>query len=133
MAAQLKCVVVTPERTVLDAPAEFVALPLFDGEIGILPSRSPMIGRLGFGEMRVKRDSHVDRFYVEGGFVEVIGDVVSVLTNRAVRAEQLDEATAREQLAAAWARPAKTPELMELRNRAVAQARAEIRVAQRAR
>lgn len=133
MAVQLKCIVVTPERTVLDQSAEFVALPLFDGEIGILPSRSPMIGRLGFGEMRVKRDDRVERYYVEGGFVEVIGDVVSVLTNRAVRAEELDEATARESLSDAWNRPSRTPELMALRDRAIAQARAEIHVAQRAR
>ena len=31
----LRCVVVTPEATILDRPAEFVALPLYDGEIGI--------------------------------------------------------------------------------------------------
>lgn len=41
MAGQLKCVVVTPERTVLDEQAEFVALPLYDGEIGILGAAAP--------------------------------------------------------------------------------------------
>ena len=47
-------VVVTPERTLFDELVEFVALPLFDGELGILPGRSPMIGRLGFGELRTR-------------------------------------------------------------------------------
>lgn len=134
MAGQLKCVVVTPERTVLDEQAEFVALPLFDGEIGILAGRSPLIGRLGFGEMRIKRDENQEeRYYVEGGFVEVLNDVISVLTNRAIPAGEVDETRAREQLAAARERPARTPELMAIRDRAVAQARAEMRVAQRVR
>ncbi len=48
----LQCIVVTPERTVFDQPAEFVALTLFDGEIGIAPGHAPLIGRLGCGEMR---------------------------------------------------------------------------------
>lgn len=133
MAGQLQCVVVTPERTVLDEQAEFVALPLFDGEIGILPSRSPMIGRLGFGEMRIKHNDHFRRYYVEGGFVEVVNDVVSVLTNRAVLAEELDEQVAKEDLVTALAREAHSPELMVARDRAVDQARAEIRVARRGR
>ncbi len=51
---KLHCIVVTPEQTVLDEPADFVALPLFDGEIGIAPGHSPMIGRLGYGEMRIQ-------------------------------------------------------------------------------
>jgi F-type H+-transporting ATPase subunit epsilon len=130
---QLQCVVVTPEETLLDQQAEFVALPLFDGEIGVLPGRSPLIGRLGFGEMRIKGAAGTTRFYVEGGFVEVTGDVVSVLTNRAIPSGKLDEGVAREQLSTARSRPANTPELMALRDRAVAQARAEVRVAQRSR
>lgn len=128
----MKCIVVTPERTVCDEPADFVALPLYDGEIGIAPSHSPMIGRLGNGELRIRLGETAKRYYVEGGFVEVLDDVVSVLTNRAVPARELDVATAREQLAAAQKRPAHTPELTAIRDRVVSQARAQIRVAERA-
>ena len=130
--AQLQCILVTPEATLLDEPAEFVALPLFDGEIGIAPRHTPMIGRLGYGEMRITHGGTTGRFYLEGGFVEVLNDVVSVLTSRAVPAEQLDEALSREQLEAARSRPANTPELMAIRDRAVAQSRAQVRVARRA-
>ena len=70
----LECVVVTPEETTLQTPAQFIALPLFDGEIGIAPGRAPMIGRLGFGEMRIREGNHVYRYYVDGGFVEVSGN-----------------------------------------------------------
>ena len=76
----LQCLVVTPETTLLDERCEFVVLPLFDGEIGIAPLHSPMIGRLGVGEMRLRQGETVRRFYVEGGFVEVVNDTVAVLT-----------------------------------------------------
>ena len=129
---QLKCIVVTPEKTVRDQAADFAALPLYDGEIGIAPRHSPMIGRLGNGELRIVLDGSPVRYYVEGGFVEVVNNVVSVLTNRAIPAGEIDEAVAREQLLAAQQRPAHTPELMAIRQRAVLQARAQIHVAQRA-
>jgi F-type H+-transporting ATPase subunit epsilon len=130
---KLQCIVVTPEKTILDQSADFVALPLFDGEIGLAPGRSPMIGRLGAGEMRIVRKDHDQavRYYIEGGFVEVVDDVVSVLTNRAVRAEDLVEEVAQDHLAAARERSAHSPELMEIRDRLVSQARAELRVARR--
>jgi F-type H+-transporting ATPase subunit epsilon len=127
----MQCIVVTPERTVLDQSADFVALTLFDGEIGIAPGRAPMIGRLGFGEMRIRRDGTTDRYYVDGGFVEVLGDVVTVLTHRAVPATEIDEAVAREQLASAISRRPAAPEAAAARDRAVRQARGQLRVAHR--
>ncbi len=51
---RLQCVVVTPERTLFDELVEFVALPLYDGELGVLPGRTPLIGRLGYGELRTR-------------------------------------------------------------------------------
>ena len=128
----LQLVVVTPEATVLDESATFVALPLFDGEIGIAPLHSPMIGRLGYGEMRVTHGGRVDRYYLDGGFVQVVDDVVSVLTGRALPASILDAHVAAEQLAEARRRPSNTPELMALRDRAELQARAQLRVARHA-
>jgi len=127
----MRCIVVTPEETLRDTPAEFVALPLFDGEIGIAPGHSPMIGRLGSGEMRITQDQEVRRYYVEGGFVEVLGGTVSVLTGRAAPAESLNEAAAIEALEAARRQPATTPEQQDQRDRAVARCRAQIRVARR--
>lgn len=128
---QLQCILVTPERTVRDEPADFVALPLFDGEIGIAPGRAAMIGRLGNGELRIRRGEQTERFYVEGGFVEVVADVVSVLTNRAVPAEDIDPAVSKELLDAARERPAHSAELIAIRERNVNQARAQLRVAQK--
>ena len=129
----LQCIVVTPERTLYDQSAEFVAMTLFDGEIGIAPGHTPMIGRMGCGEMRIRREGRTDCYYVEGGFVEVLDDVVSVLTQRAVLAAEIDEAVAKEQLFFAQSRAAATPEALAIRDRAVAQSRAQLRVARRTR
>src|SRR5262245_65465640 len=93
--AELTCTVVTPEQTALETKAEFVALPLFDGEIGIAPNHSPLIGRLGYGELRIKAGGQTAAYYVDGGFVQVAGNVVAVLTNRAVPVESLDATAAR--------------------------------------
>jgi len=94
---RIRCVVVTPERTLFDNVVEFVSLPLFDGELGVLPGRSPLIGRLGFGELRTKVGGSSRRYFVDGGFAQVRDDVVTVLTNRATPAEAIDtEAAARE-------------------------------------
>ena len=127
----LQCTVVTPETTVYDESASFVALTLFDGEIGIAPGRMPLIGRLGFGEMRINRPGGTDRYYIEGGFVEVIGNVVTLLTQRAVPAAELDEAVLAEQLETARTQTANTEQLISSRDAAVTKTRAQLRVARR--
>lgn len=124
--AQLTCIVVTPEETALEQEADFVALPLFDGEAGIAPDHSPLIGRLGYGEMRVRQGDTVERFYVDGGFVQVRDNVVSILTNRALPVTEVDAEQAREQLEQAIQRKANTPELMDARDRMIAQARGQL-------
>jgi F-type H+-transporting ATPase subunit epsilon len=125
---ELQCIVVTPERTVCEEMVDFVAVPLFDGEIGIAPGHTPLIGRLGFGELRLHGDEGVRRYYVEEGFVEVLHNVVTLLTQRAVPAGELDAAVAAEQLQAVLTRPARAPEEIELRYRQAAQLRAQLRM-----
>lgn len=131
--AQLQCIVVTPESTVLDELVDFVALPLYDGEIGILPGRSPMIGRLGYGELRLVTGGQSRSYYVDGGFVQVAANVVSVLTNRALPAAAVDTKVAAEHLAEARARKASGDEMLAVRERLERQARAQLHVAERAR
>lgn len=129
----MQCIVVTPETTLRDAPADFVAVTLFDGEVGIAPGHTPLIGRLGCGELRIKREDKVERYYIEGGFVEVTGDVVSVLTGKAIRAESLDEEVALEQFHAAQGRKATNAETAAQRDAALAAGRAQLRVVRKSR
>ena len=120
-----------PSRPSASGAADFVALTLFDGEIGIGPGHTPLIGRLGYGEMRIRHANQVERFYVEGGFVEVMENVVSLLTNRAIAADKIDEQAASQQMETARNQPARTPELMAARQQSMAQARAQLRVVRR--
>src|SRR3954471_18566164 len=109
---ELKCVVVTPERAVLDEPADFVALPMYDGELGVLPGRAPLIGRLGCGELRIRRGPETQRFFIDGGFAQVRANTVTVLTARAIRAEDIDPTAVTQALEAAQA-PAANPRAQE--------------------
>jgi F-type H+-transporting ATPase subunit epsilon len=127
-ARTLQCVVVTPERALLDETVDFVALPMYDGELGVLPGRAPLIGRLGYGELRTRRGNDVHRYFVDGGFVQIRKDVVTVLTHRALPAEEIAPEAAERALEEALV-PGKTPEQQEAQLRAQERARAQLRVA----
>ena len=129
-AGRIHCVVVTPERTLFDARVEFVALPLYDGELGILPGRTPLIGRLGFGELRTRDVTNINRYFIDGGLAQVRDDVVTVLTNRAIPAAQIDTAAAATELEQAQARRAITDDEQSEKAKAIARARGQLRVAE---
>ncbi|MCE9532900.1 MAG: ATP synthase F1 subunit epsilon [Planctomycetes bacterium] len=81
--ANLQVVIVTPEKAVLDEKADFIVLPMVDGELGVLPLHAPLIGRLGTGELRITVGTKVQKWNVSGGFAQVRSNVVTVLTSRA--------------------------------------------------
>ncbi len=81
--------------------------------------------------MRIVEGKKTLRYYVDGGFVEVSDNLVTVLTNRAIKAEDLNPEALETDLEVARAKPANTGELMEIRDRAVAQSRGQLWVARR--
>jgi len=127
----LQVVVVTPEKTALDQTCEFVAVPLMDGEAGIASGHAPTIGRLKAGEIRLKSDGKPVRYYVDGGFVQVNNDVVSVLTGNCFPVEELDLSAAQAALVEAQKLPSDNPTLADIKAKAVDQARAQITLAAR--
>jgi F-type H+-transporting ATPase subunit epsilon len=127
----LRVVIVTPEQTVLDTTTDFVALPLYDGELGAAPGHAPMIGRLGYGELRIGRLPGEQSFYVDGGFVQIADNVVSVLTNRAIPVSRLDGDALQDQLQHALGQRAAGEDEIARRDKLVAQSRAQLRVARR--
>jgi F-type H+-transporting ATPase subunit epsilon len=132
----IRCLVVTPETTVLDASAKSIVVPLEDGERGIGKGHAPFIGRLGAGEVRLipsDGPEAVHRTFVEGGFVEVSHDSVTVITQRAVPGNKLDLVRARADLADISAKPATGDDAIDAKLRAQGAARAIIRIAERAR
>ncbi|MDO4574355.1 MAG: ATP synthase F1 subunit epsilon [Planctomycetia bacterium] len=128
---ELKCVVVTPEKTVLDQAAESITLPLYDGEYGIEWNHTPLIGRLGAGLLRLRKGDRVDAYYVSGGFVEVLANTVSLMTARAIPAAEITLAKADAAMVEAKAKPGKSVQEMEIRDQAMREARAMLRIANR--
>lgn len=125
----IQCVVVTPERTELDLQADSVTVPLFDGEMGILKGHSPLVGRLGYGVLRVKNGTGTQSYFVDGGFVQVAKNVVSILTDRVVGLNTITRASAEEAMRAATDLPSDKPDLAVVREKACNRARAMLRVA----
>jgi F-type H+-transporting ATPase subunit epsilon len=123
----LRCIVVTPERTELDREAEYIALPMFDGELGVLQGRAPLIGRLGYGTLRLQTVAGPERYFIDGGFAQVENNVVSVLTGKAIPVDLLDRDEALAALDAAQDMPGGTPEESQLKATALLRARGLVR------
>ncbi|MDQ6888611.1 MAG: ATP synthase F1 subunit epsilon [Gemmatimonadota bacterium] len=74
--------VISPERVLFEGQVNSVIAPAFDGEVGILTGHAPMMTLLGAGSLRLDGGGS-QRFQVEGGFLQVVDDVVRVVTERA--------------------------------------------------
>lgn len=87
--------VITPERKVYEDDVDMVIAPGSEGYLGILPHHAPLLTALGPGEFRVKKGGVEEVLAVFGGFMDVRGDRVVVLTDAAERSEEIDEERAR--------------------------------------
>lgn len=96
MAKTLKLEIVTPEAKTYSEDVDMVTLPGVEGEMGIYPMHVPLMTQIVSGEILVRKDGK-DYFLAVGeGFVEITGDHVAVLTDMAIKAENIDEAKAEE-------------------------------------
>lgn len=91
----LKLEIVTPERKVVDAEVESVTVPTASGEAGIMSAHAPLISALKPGVLSYSLKGNVEKLAVSTGFVEVSNDLVSVLTDFAESAEDIDTAAAK--------------------------------------
>ena len=85
--------IVSAEKEIFSGEAQMVFAPAVMGEVGISPGHAPLVTRMTPGEVRVK-DSNGNElaFYVSGGLLEVQPRIITVLSDTAERAEDLDEA-----------------------------------------
>jgi F-type H+-transporting ATPase subunit epsilon len=96
MAGTLKLEIVTPEGQTYAEQVEMVTLPGVEGEMGIYPQHVPLLTQIVPGEIWVRKDGK-DYFLAVGeGFVEITGERVAIMTDMAIRAENIDEAKAEE-------------------------------------
>ena len=96
MANTLKLEIVTPDAKTYSDEVEMVTLPGSEGEMGIYPQHVALLTQIVPGEVVVRKAGR-DYFLAVGeGFVEITGDRVAILTDMAIRAENIDEAKAEE-------------------------------------
>ncbi|HEY4954083.1 MAG TPA: ATP synthase F1 subunit epsilon [Gemmatimonadaceae bacterium] len=79
----LKVSVISPEAVLFEGEAQSVVAPAFDGEVGILENHAPMVTLLGKGALRLGGSGSDRRFNIEGGFLQVVDNIVRVVTERA--------------------------------------------------
>jgi len=96
MAATLKLEIVTPESKTYSEDVEMVTLPGVEGEMGIYPMHVPLMTQIVAGELAVRKDGREYFLAIGEGFVEITADKVAIMTDMAIRAEQIDEAKAEE-------------------------------------
>jgi len=96
MANTLKLEIVTPEARIYSEDVEMVTLPGSEGEMGIYPQHVPVMTQIVAGEIVARKDGQ-DYFLAVGeGFAEITGERVAILTDMAIKAENIDEAKAEE-------------------------------------
>jgi len=90
--------IVSAEEAIYSGTAAVVYAPAEEGEVGIYPRHAPMLTKLKPGEVRVEIEGQSEElfFFVSGGLLEVQPHVVTVLADTAIRAHDLDEASALE-------------------------------------
>lgn len=90
---------ITPERQVFSDNVDYIAAPVVDGQIGILPNHAPLLTQLGMGELRLKKGDATSHVAITGGFLEVQkGSRVSIFAETAELAEEIDVERARQAL-----------------------------------
>ena len=135
MADTLKLEIVTPEATVYSEDVHMVTLPAIEGEIGVYPQHMRLITQIVPGELTVTKDGTNRSFAVVEGLVEITNTRVSIVTDMAVAADQIDEATveAARERAAARLRDKLSDEEVASVNASLARSLAQLQVKRRRR
>ena len=135
----IRCVIVTPEQTVLDTKAAGVSLPLDDGSRGIAAGHAPFIGRLGAGEVQLHgvaggtgAETTICTF-VEGGFVDVGNNEVTVITQGALASGSIKAAEIQAELENLYQQKAVGDDQIDALLKTESTARARLRAARRKR
>jgi F-type H+-transporting ATPase subunit epsilon len=107
-----QCRLITPTAKVLDEAVVYASVPAWDGLMGVLPNRAPIVAKLGLGELRLqfavtgKAAGGTRSFLVEDGFMQMVSNRLTILASRATPTESLVLSEAQAELSAAEGRTA---------------------------
>ena len=121
--------IITAERQVYSDEVDMVIVPGFDGQLGILPRHAPLMTMLKPGELMVRKNGTEDMYVaVSGGFMEVLGNRVSILADTCERSDEIDEERAEQAIQRAQERLANHGSELELERPMDSLRRAQVRV-----
>jgi F-type H+-transporting ATPase subunit epsilon len=131
----LKLEIVSPEAKIYSEDVDMVTLPGIEGEMGVYPMHVPLMTQITAGEVAVRKDGRDFFLAVGEGFVEITGERVAIMTDMAIRAENIDEAAAEEARRRAEARLSErlTPDEAAAVQAALAHSLAQLNVKRRRR
>ncbi len=104
------CRVVTPTEKLIEGEMTYASVPAWDGLFGVLPQRAPLLARLGLGELKLHNAAQNSSlggdqsFLIDGGFVKMADNCLTILAERAIPADQITLTDAEAELAEAEAR-----------------------------
>ena len=107
MADSFPCTVVTPTASLFDDEVLYASVPLEDGLMGVQAGRQPVLAPLGLGELRVDfagSGAGSRSYMIDGGIMQMSDEKLTILAERAVPAEEINETDAAAELAEAEAR-----------------------------
>jgi len=99
-----RCRLVTPTSSLVDDRVLYASIPAWDGLAGVMPGRAAMLARLGVGELRLDFPDTAQAkggsrsYFIDGGFVRMAGDELTILAERALPVEELNAAAAEGEL-----------------------------------
>jgi len=126
-----RCTVITPNSQVLDQDVTAAVIPAWDGQIGLLKHRAPLLVKLGFGSMRL--DSQAggsERLFIASGFAQMKDDQLTLLTDQAIPTDKINIEEAQAALKEAEAFAPQNPAQTKRRQRDIDRAKALLKAAQ---
>lgn len=129
MADAFRCSLVTPERQLFDEEVVYASIPAWDGQLGLMHQRAPLLAKLGSGTLRLDLAQGGSRwFFVGGGYAQMKDNNLSLVTGEARQAEEIVRTEAEAALKEAEARVARSDDEVTRKEREIRRARGLIEV-----
>ena len=126
--ATMRLEIITAERQVYGEDVDALVAPGIEGQLGILPHHAPLMTALQPGELLIRKDGEETYLAVTGGFMEVIGNKVTILADACERSDEIDEQRAEEAMVRATERLQTHATDLQLERAAVSIRRAQVRL-----
>ena len=126
--ATMRLEIITAERQVYADDVELVVAPGIEGQLGILAHHAPLMTALQPGEILIRKDGEDSYLAVTGGFMEVIGNTVTILADACERSEEIDEDRAQAAVDLAKEQQSQQGAGLQLERVAASLRRAEVRL-----